>query len=162
MTKSQNPLMRRLLSTLRRSEDGQAIAELALVLPVLLLVLVGIVEIGHAVNAWNNDTNAANVAARYAVVGNLPTTGACPNKTTFEAFIVCEAELAGVPKPITSCVSIEKAAVGEPVEVKVYSKYKWISYLKLPQTEAAITGTATMRLEQVPNSSLGYQSSKCP
>jgi hypothetical protein len=153
--------MRSLLRNLRDSEDGQALTELALVLPILLIVLVGIVELGHAVNTWNNDTDTANVAARYAIVGNLPSYGPCPNEATFAAFIQCEAEHDGVPKPITSCVSIEKAEVGAPVEVKVYSKYKWLGYLKFSPAEAEVTGSATMRLETVPPASLGYQSGKC-
>jgi Flp pilus assembly pilin Flp len=149
--------MRRTLRTFSKSEDGQAIVELALVLPVLLLILVGIVELGHAVNTWNNDTDIANVAARYAVVGKLPSSGACASGS-FDAFIKCEAEKDGVPTPISSCVSVPVAKVGEPVEVKVYSKYKWIGLLGFSSPESSVTGRATMRLEQIPPE---YQSGKC-
>jgi hypothetical protein len=130
--------------------------ELALVLPVLLLILIGIVELGHAVNTWNNDTDIANVAARSAAVGTVPSSSACKSGT-FAAFIQCEAEKDGVPAPITSCVSIPVAKVGEPVEVKVYSKYKWASYLNFIP-ESSVTGRATMRVEQLPTE---YQTAKC-
>jgi TadE-like protein len=149
--------MRRRLYKRFKSEDGQAIVELALVLPVLLLILVGIVELGHAVNTWNNDTDVANVAARYAVVGKVPSSSTCPS-ASFDAFIKCEAAKDGVPTPITSCVSIPVAKVGEPVEVKVYSKYKWAKFLGFSFTQSSVSGRATMRLEQIPPE---YQSAAC-
>jgi hypothetical protein len=143
--------------TLFKSQDGQAIVELALVLPVLLLILVGIVELGHAVNTWNNDTDIANVAARYAVVGKVASSSACPS-SSFDEFIKCEAEKDGVPTPITSCVSVPVAKVGEPVEVKVYSKYTWAKFLGFSFASSGVTGRATMRLEQIPPE---YQTSTC-
>jgi hypothetical protein len=148
--------MRRVLQTLRKCESGQALVELCFALPILLLILAGIIEVGHAVNTWNNDTNIANVAARYAVVGKLPSSATCPG-STFTSFIQCEAEHDGVPAPITSCVSVPVAKVGEPVEVRVYSKYKWVSELNFIP-ESSVTGTATMRLEQLPPE---YQTAKC-
>jgi Flp pilus assembly protein TadG len=158
--------MRSLLRNLRDSEDGQALTELALVLPILLIVLVGIVELGHAVNTWNNDTDTANVAARYAIVGNLPERYPCGEEktvkpSTLDELIKCSAKSEGTPGEVTSCVSIPTAAIGEPVEVKVYSKYKWLSYLKFSPAEAAVTGSATMRLETVPSANLGYQAAPC-
>jgi Flp pilus assembly protein TadG len=155
--------MRHVLRTLRKSEDGQALVELALVMPILLLVLIGIVELGHAVNTWNNDTNIASITARYAVVGSLPSSGPCSGKSSFAAFAVCDAEeVAKLPKgKTTACVSIPKAEIGAPVEVKVYTEYKWLSYLKFKVTTASLTGAATMRLEQVPPAGLGYQTGKC-
>lgn len=148
--------MRRVLQTLRKSDSGQAVVELCFALPILLLILAGIVEVGHAVNTWNNDTNIANVAARYAVVGKVPSSATCPSGT-FASFIKCEAEHDGVPTPITSCVSVPVAKVGEPVEVRVYSKYKWVSELNF-MPESKVTGTATMRIEQLPSE---YQTAKC-
>src|SRR5271167_2477174 len=62
----------RVLRTVRESEDGQAVLELALCIPVLLIVVLGIVDFGRAVNYWNNETHLANLGARFAAVGNWP------------------------------------------------------------------------------------------
>ena len=51
-----------------RAERGSALVELALALPMLILVLVGIVEFGRAVNAYVTISGAAREGARYAVL----------------------------------------------------------------------------------------------
>jgi Flp pilus assembly protein TadG len=52
----------------RRSERGQALAEFALVLPLVLLFIAGIVEMGRAWNIKQAVTDAAREGARYSVV----------------------------------------------------------------------------------------------
>jgi len=179
----------RLLHVLRRSEDGQAVVELAVVLPVLLILVLGIVDFGRAVNYWNNQTHLANLAARYAAVGS--TGGICNGKnyskeTTFTPYILCEAGIdskdlaegsknakgeqtvTGVQGPINVCVSIQKetageAVVGEAVEVKVTSHYNWLPIYALAGhkfAQSELSGEATMRLEQVPPPT-AYQTTKC-
>ncbi|MEA3338815.1 MAG: TadE family protein, partial [Chloroflexota bacterium] len=48
---------------------GQGIVEFALVLPILLLLLFGIIEFGRIFQAWLTIENAARQAARFAVSG---------------------------------------------------------------------------------------------
>ena len=50
------------------SERGQALLEVALTLPLLLLVAVGILEFGRAYQTWQILTNAAREGARIAVL----------------------------------------------------------------------------------------------
>jgi len=57
------------------SERGVALIEFALVLPFLLLVVFGMVDLGKAVNYWNDETHLANQAARYASVNDCPPCG---------------------------------------------------------------------------------------
>jgi Flp pilus assembly protein TadG len=52
----------------RRSERGQALAEFALVLPLVLFFIAGIIEFGRAWNIKQAVTDAAREGARYAVV----------------------------------------------------------------------------------------------
>jgi len=47
---------------------GQALVEFALVIPIFLLVLVALFDVGRAVFAWNTLTNAAREGARMAIV----------------------------------------------------------------------------------------------
>jgi Flp pilus assembly protein TadG len=58
------------MSTPRRSERGAALIEMALTLPILLLVCVGIFEFGRAYQTWQVMTNAAREGARVAVLPN--------------------------------------------------------------------------------------------
>jgi len=51
-----------------RSERGEGLVELALVLPVLILVLVVIFDLGRAVYSYNTISNAAREAMRSAIV----------------------------------------------------------------------------------------------
>ena len=53
---------------LGRSERGQALVEAALITPVVLLIMVGIFEVGRAYQTWQVLTNAAREGARAAVV----------------------------------------------------------------------------------------------
>ncbi|MDP9285550.1 MAG: pilus assembly protein, partial [Actinomycetota bacterium] len=52
-----------------------ALVEFALVLPILLLVLFAIVDVGKAVSYWNDETHLAGEAARYAAVNKTPVAG---------------------------------------------------------------------------------------
>lgn len=54
---------------MRRGERGQATVELALVVPVLLLILFGIMEFGRIFSSYLIVTNAAREGARWAAVG---------------------------------------------------------------------------------------------
>ena len=63
----------------KRNERGAVAVEMAILLPVLLLILVGIVEFGRALNVQVSLTQAAREGARYAAVhykdGSLDVTG---------------------------------------------------------------------------------------
>jgi Flp pilus assembly protein TadG len=52
----------------RRHERGQGLIEFALVIPIFLLVLVALFDLGRAVFAYNTLTNAAREGARMAIV----------------------------------------------------------------------------------------------
>jgi hypothetical protein len=64
--------------SLHRSERGQSLVEFALILPILILLLVGIFDLGHVV--WTNDalSNAAREATRYAIVHGGSDSTPCP------------------------------------------------------------------------------------
>jgi TadE-like protein len=52
---------------------GQALVEFSLVIPIFLLVLMGLFDLGRAVFAYNTLTNAAREGARMAIVNqNVP------------------------------------------------------------------------------------------
>lgn len=52
-----------------KKEDGQAMVELALILPVLLLLLLGIIEFGRIFNTYLTVSHASREGARVAALG---------------------------------------------------------------------------------------------
>lgn len=62
----------------RRSHRGQGLVEFALVLPIFMICLVAIFDVGHVV--WANDalSNATREAARFAIVHGGSASTTCP------------------------------------------------------------------------------------
>jgi Flp pilus assembly protein TadG len=58
---------------------GQALVEFALIFPVLVLLLLGIFEVGRLVFAYNTLGNAAREGARVAAVNQIQTSPDCTN-----------------------------------------------------------------------------------
>jgi Flp pilus assembly protein TadG len=137
-------------------ERGVALVEFALVLPVLLLLLIGMLDFGKAFNYWLDETHLANEAARWAAVNKNPGPG------SLQQYIQQQAdtpELRGggttsVPAPVQICISFPNgtAKVGDPVHVTATASYNWLPFLgsRIGVTQTTITGSSTMRLEAVP------------
>ncbi|TKJ29222.1 MAG: hypothetical protein CEE40_09285 [Chloroflexi bacterium B3_Chlor] len=58
---------------LRRQQEGQSMIEVAFALPMLLMLVVAIVELGFALNAYNQTINAAREGARFGSLGGSDT-----------------------------------------------------------------------------------------
>lgn len=140
-----------------RGEKGQALVELAFVIPLVLLFLFGIIDFGLALNQKNEDTNIANIAVREAAIIGTTTTALCGTTTehTLATWTSCEAQADGSPAPTKVCVFDTKTSTngttysqGDPVEVKISSHFSW---LKLIQGDVGPSSTlganATMREE---------------
>lgn len=57
-----------------RSKRGQSLVEAALVLPIFILVLVGLFDLGRAVYAYNTISNASRESVRVAIVNQTAST----------------------------------------------------------------------------------------
>jgi hypothetical protein len=150
---------RSLFERLRKCE-GQAIVELAVVLPVILILILAIVDIGKAYGYQNDETHLANEAARYAAVANCGS--GCP---AVDLAVKNDApgELKNGTGSIVAPVTVslcypQGSGSGNPVRATVTATYRWLPYLAtkvgLPTT-VAITATATSRMETdnpIPNS----------
>jgi Flp pilus assembly protein TadG len=63
----------------REERRGQALVEFALVFPILVLILLGIFEVGRLVFAYNTLGNAAREGARVAAVNQIEESPDCTN-----------------------------------------------------------------------------------
>jgi Flp pilus assembly protein TadG len=141
----------------RRDESGVALVEFALVLPLLLVLLLGILDFGTAFNYWIDETHLANEGARWAVVNKNPGTG-----ITLQEYILAQADSnelrnggsSTLPSPmqVTICFPAGTWNVGDPVEVKTSVDYNWLPFLsdRLSFATTTIQATARMRLEAPP------------
>jgi Flp pilus assembly protein TadG len=134
-----------------RGCQGQALVEFALVLPLVLLLALGMLDLGTAINDRNNMTQMADVAARYAAIGSCG--ASC---TSIYNQVVLDADNAGLTNgggatgphgPLKICFSFPNSTSneGDPVQVTVSTNYVWLPYLHLASIQ--IQTTATMRLE---------------
>ena len=159
--------MGRMLARFRREERGQNLVELALILPVVLLLLFGMLDFARAFNYKDQTTQVANETARWIIVNQLPTppTGnvnpilqdykdwatnelvSTELKSAATGTVkICFTDQAGVPKT-TGVTS------GDSVTVTIPASLTPISYLSsvIPGFSALkLTGKATMRMELPP------------
>ncbi len=149
-----------------RREDGQALVELALVVPLLLIVLFAIVDFGMALNQYNDTTNLANLGARAASVASGSSTNpACVNGTvtssSLTGYLRCEGALDNSAlQSVTVCATDTSPggawATGDTIQVTVDDVFNWMQLMvggigrfggSVPNLTTTITSTATMREE---------------
>lgn len=140
---------------------GQELIEIAIVLPLLMLLVMGIFEFGRAMYIKNTLTHSARAGARAAIVtpSIINETGATCGSTGNNLKIyqtACESVYSGIKKSdvtidvsITDLDSTGNLSSGDMVEVKVNipnfrTKYRIIPFIPLPTT---LTGTTAMRYE---------------
>lgn len=131
-------------------ESGQALPEFALVLPLLLVLLFGMLDFGKAFNYWIDETHLAHEGARFAAVNKNPGPGA-----SLQESIKSQADSDELKSTLQVCISFPGAGgavVGEPVEVRVTSDYTFLGFIadRLDVTNKTISTTSTMRLERPP------------
>jgi len=138
--------------SLARRENGAAMVEFALVLPLLVLFIFGIVEFGRAFNYWLDANHLANVAARWAAVDTNP---GADGGQSLQAWIHDQGDTAEMRGAEKVCIDFPdgSAEVGEPVEAKVTVQFDWMPLLDtaLGVGSTQLAGTATMRLERPPS-----------
>lgn len=138
---------------LAKREDGTAIVEFAFVVPVLLILVLGILDFGKAMNYWIDQNHLASTGARWAAVNKNPGPG-----STLQQSVRLQGDTAQLRDGARVCIRFPNgAAVGQPVEVKMSFDYAWLPFIanRLDIATTTITGTATMRLEAIPSYSAG-------
>ena len=108
-----------------RRDDGQALAEFALILPILFFLIAGIIEFGRGWNIKQAVTDASREGARYAVVQDpaITSTGDVIHKVRLRLALANLDTL-----PATTTVTVTPGAqfqvTGQDMTVSVKTKYK--------------------------------------
>jgi TadE-like protein len=157
-------------------ERGVALVEFALVLPLVLLLLFGMIDAGKAINYWNDETHLANEGARYASVNKCAGCGG----QKLNDWIKSRADSAELrngssgsvtPPGVSVCIYFPNApsgtpppssyAIGQPLKVVVRAQYNWLGYLvgQGIRAHSDLVATSTMRIEQAPTAPTDASSS---
>jgi Flp pilus assembly protein TadG len=152
-----------------RDERGVALTEMALVLPLLLLLILGMIDFGKAINYWIDNTHLANEGARFAVVNKNP-----GGATSLQDYLRGQTSSAEqrYPNPVQgtqrtahsmtvnicyysassgALINSGTPVVGDTVAVIVKYDYDWLRGFPFPgNPTTTIGGKAAMRLEAVP------------
>lgn len=132
--------------SLWKSERGSALVEFALILPLLVLLLFGIIEFGLLLYNQQVLTNASREGARYGIVSRVP-----DRRSEAEIAQVvadyCDSNMitfgAGSPSTRANPHSLS-ASFGDDLTVTVTFKY---DFLVLPSFMAALVGGTDLRAE---------------
>ena len=136
----------------RSRERGSAMVEAAITIPLLLVLMVGIFEVGRAYQTWQVLTNAAREGARMAVTPS----GTADNTTALVRQYMADGQLSN---SATANVSVNKGASinvnGNPVSaslVTVDYPFNFIMLqpvVRLVVSGATVGGPITMRATAV-------------
>ncbi len=156
------------LSKLFRNNSGVAALEFAIVLPVLILLIAGMMDLGHAFYLKQVITNASREGARYGILykadadGNrIPPINRSPSIQTWvlkgpsdggqcDLDDILKGDNPQVKFPADNNTGYTTGAVGDDLTVEVTcDKYWWILSKIIPSLNDYITLTArtTMRVE---------------
>ena len=134
----------------RTDARGQALVEFALVLPLILMLLLGILEFGRAWNEHQVVTDAARAGARLAALAD-------PNITSDSVQAVVAQSLANAGiAPVTATLDPAQpnnAASGTPVTVQIGVPYEFfllgplLRWTTTAERVVTLSARATMRKE---------------
>ena len=129
-----------------------ALVEFALVLPLTLILVFGILDFGKAFNYWINETHQANTGARFAVVNKNPGEA---EGLTLQEYVKGLGDTTELRAAAQVCIGFPDGTseVGDPVRMTVTYIQDWMPFLDLHigLTETTIVSEATMRIEVPPS-----------
>lgn len=120
-------------------ERGATAVEFALVLPILLVLVIGIIEFGRAYHVQTTLSNAARDGARVMALQDSATAARATAKDSASGLSLTDSMIAVTP---TRCAS-DMAAPGQ-VSVTIAYPFALVSGL-LPLDDFTLTGRGTMR-----------------
>ena len=147
------------------SERGQAMVEFAIIAPLFVALVAGVIQFGVALNFWLDMQRIANQGARWAVVNRYPIADAA--NADYPACTQANAPCAPTLQGMLSNEKIAKGevitpyvcfpansgpsgtpTVGDPVMVRMERDFQFVPIIRVGSIK--LRASATMRLEQKP------------
>ena len=135
---------------LRRRERGTSTVEMAIVLPLLLMLVFAIGEFGIAFTQWQTLTNAAREGARTGVLFRGGSCASATVKGQISAIVATYMAASGIQtNSVATTSSGECSGSGTPLTVTAQLPYTFAALPGLAGLESSITlsATSTMRNE---------------
>ncbi len=123
-------------------QQGSSLVEFALISPIFLLLLFGILEFGLVMYSKGIITQAGREGARFGVVYSSPPKSAAQIQTQVQDYLTG----AGFTGPVTIAITGAGGGNGAPLRVKVAYTYQ---YLVLPQFVTKLGGNLNLSTETV-------------
>jgi len=161
----------------RARERGQAMVEFALIAPLFIMLVAGIIQFGVVLNFWLDMQRISNQGARWAVVNAYPgcprtgpLTPACPAPGGSGYASLLQYELANerlaAGEVITPYICFGAntgpggtPTVGDPVTVRMSRSFTLVPIVNVGSID--LRASATMRLEQKPTRYVADGPSSC-
>lgn len=124
-----------MIRSIRQREGGQSLAEFALMLPIFLILVFGIIDFGMGLRAYITTAQASREGARYASIGNQGATVGyvtCNSGTTNPVVVKTCSTMGGLNKANAS-VRVEYPsgnAPGNSVRISTKYDYNYITPLR--------------------------------
>ena len=129
-----------------RREDGQAMTEFALVLPILMVIVAGMLGFGRVFYYWIQANHVANETARWAIVDQNPF---APTTLQQHAANSATIEFNSGPAQATVCIQRDGSSLdlGQPLKVTVHKPFTFVPILNIGTI--TIRASSTMRVERL-------------
>ena len=141
-----------------RRDDGVAMTEFALILPIFMVIVAGLLGFGRVFFYWIQANHVANETARWAIVDRNPYSTSCPTgpytgATNCESLQQHAANHSSMEfnSGTTVCIQRQGVAldVGDPLEVTVAKPFTFVPVLGIGRI--TIQASSTMRVENFEN-----------
>jgi Flp pilus assembly protein TadG len=131
-----------------RRQDGQAMTEFALILPIFMVIVAGLLGFGRVFFYWIEANHVANETARWAIVDQNPY---APTTLQKHAADSATTEFSTGPDQTTVCIQREGATLnlGDPLTVTVAKPFAFVPILGIGKI--TIRASSTMRVENFEN-----------
>jgi TadE-like protein len=131
-----------------RGHDGVAMTEFALVLPIFVLIIVGLISFGRVFFYWIEANHIANETARWAAVDQRPDLTKSLQQYARDSGGTVEFSDAKV------CIQVPTnpptaPVMGGPIQVRISKKFSFVPILGIGNI--TVRGSATMRIERFAN-----------
>jgi hypothetical protein len=127
----------------RRDARGQSLVEFALILPLFLALVFGVIDGGRAIFAYNQMSQIARSVARTASTTCFQSSTPCDSTSGPIAAAITDASV-GLQAPVTWTVSCINPATGAPTDQKTdFCKIGYIVRVQAKQSFSLITPVAS-------------------